>query len=203
MAKCTKHSTIKDGDGRIQRDEDGQPITRPCRNPAIDGAVVCRMHGGAAPQVKAKAAVRAEVMRWGLGDSKVDPGEVLLRLVSQSAARAERYSIELEALVGEHGGDIQAAMIADALIVTRDGEPMKAGEYIRGLAQLEAQERDRCAGFATKAVAAGLAERQVRLAERQAEIVIKAVEAALEAAGVPAGERGPAKLAAAQLLRVV
>jgi hypothetical protein len=28
--------------------------------------------------------------------------------------------------------------------------------------QLEAQERDRCANFATKAVAAGLAERTVR-----------------------------------------
>jgi hypothetical protein len=34
-----------------------------------------------------------------------------------------------------------------------------------GLAQLEAQERDRCAGFAAKAVAAGLAERTVRIAE--------------------------------------
>jgi hypothetical protein len=49
---------------------------------------VCRWHGGAAGQVKAKAAVRAEVLNWGLGDSHVDPGEVLLRLVNQSAARA-------------------------------------------------------------------------------------------------------------------
>jgi hypothetical protein len=48
---------------------------------------VCRFHGGASPHVASKAAVRAEVMSWGLGDTNVDPGEVLLRLVTQSAAR--------------------------------------------------------------------------------------------------------------------
>jgi hypothetical protein len=59
---------------------------------AIPGGTVCRWHGGAAGQVKAKAAVRAELLGWGLGDATVDPGEVLLRLVTQSAARAERYA---------------------------------------------------------------------------------------------------------------
>jgi hypothetical protein len=59
---------------------------------AIPGGTVCRWHGGAASQVKVKAAIRAEVMNWGLGDSYVDPGEVLLRLVTQSAAPAERYA---------------------------------------------------------------------------------------------------------------
>jgi hypothetical protein len=61
-----------------------------CKRKAIPGGTVCRYHGGA-QQVKAKAAVRAELLGWGLGDSTVDPGEVLLRLVTQSAARAERY----------------------------------------------------------------------------------------------------------------
>jgi hypothetical protein len=63
-----------------------------CKAKAIPGGTVCRWHGGNAKQVKAKAAIRAEVMNWGLGDSTVDPGEVLLRLVTQSAARAERYA---------------------------------------------------------------------------------------------------------------
>ena len=63
---------------------------------AIKGGEVCRKHGGAAGQVKAKAAVRAELLSWGLGDATVDPGEVLLRLVTQSAARAERYAMLLE-----------------------------------------------------------------------------------------------------------
>src|SRR5688572_4630729 len=63
-----------------------------CKARAIPGGTVCRWHGGGAKQVKAKAAVRAELLGWGLGDSTVDPGEVLLRLVSQSSARAELYA---------------------------------------------------------------------------------------------------------------
>jgi hypothetical protein len=51
-----------------------------CKRKAIPGGEVCRYHGGSARQVKVKAAIRAEVMNWGLGDSIVDPGEVLLRL---------------------------------------------------------------------------------------------------------------------------
>ncbi len=40
------------------------------------------------------------------------------------------------------------------------------GEAIRGLADLEGKERERCANFEAKAVAAGLAERTARGAER-------------------------------------
>jgi hypothetical protein len=36
------------------------------------GREVCRKHGGGAPAVKAKAAIRAEVMNWGRGDTHVD-----------------------------------------------------------------------------------------------------------------------------------
>ena len=31
-----------------------------CRNPAMNGATVCRMHGGAAPQVRARAQRRQQ-----------------------------------------------------------------------------------------------------------------------------------------------
>jgi hypothetical protein len=134
-----------------------------CKRKAIPGGEVCRYHGGSARQVKVKAAIRAEVMNWGLGDSIVDPGEVLLRLVTQSAAGAQRDASELEQLVDDEG--LAAAMVGEIEIPTKHGG-YKADEYIRGLAQLEAQERDRCANFATKAVAAGLAERTVRVAER-------------------------------------
>src|SRR5215217_291689 len=40
------------------------------KNKAIPGGTVCRFHGGASPDVDSKAAVRAEVMNWGLGDTK-------------------------------------------------------------------------------------------------------------------------------------
>lgn len=212
---------------------------KPCRRYAILGGKVCPSHGGKAPKVRAMAAVRAEVSRWGLADSAVEPGEQLLRLVSQSAARAERYARLLEqaydaaerlreaheagGLLVSAGDDEESAAVqaaradldrifttggVSALVGTvyadsKTGGIFATGEQIRGLVKLEAEERDRCAKFASLAVAAGLAERQVRLAERQAEIVIDAIDAALDALGVPAENRGAAKLAAARHLKVV
>jgi len=149
-----------------------------CEKNAITGGTVCATHGGSTRIVKARAAVRAEVMRWGLGDSTVDAGEVLLRLVSQSARRAELYADELERLT-RGAKTLEEALVGDSKILVGDALE-KVGEYIRGMAVLEAQERDRCAGFAAKAVAAGLAERQVRLAERQGALIATLIRSLLD-----------------------
>lgn len=188
---CTAHKTNGD----------------PCKNSARKGATVCGAHGGNTPQVARRALVRAELEDWGLGDTNVDPGEVLLRLVSQSAARAERYARLLEEAY-DAAERLKEAHDAEELIETvegveetsamqvarddlrrifstggvsalightydssRDGGIYATGEQIRGLADLEAKERDRCANFAAKAVAAGLATRQVELAERQGALI--------------------------------
>lgn len=142
-----------------------------CGRHAVIGATVCAVHGGSAPQVKAKAAVRAEVLAWGLGDAVDDPGEVLLRLVTQSRMRVQQLSAEIERKVAELDGlSLESILVGDTLVPGEFGET-KVGEYIRGLVQLEAQERDRLANFCAKAIAAGLAERTVRMAERQGEML--------------------------------
>lgn len=151
----------------------------PCKNNAIGGGTVCRMHGGANPKTAAKAAVRAEVAAWTLGQAVDDPGEVLLRLVTQSRVRADRYATLIAEKVEESGIDLEAILIGDTMAVTMDGDAVKTGEYIRGLIQLENQERDRLATFATKAIAAGLAERQVRLAERQGALLAQVMVAVM------------------------
>lgn len=138
----------------------------------MPGSDKCRRHLPN-PQARANAAVRAEVHRWGLGDVHVDPGEVLLRLVSQSARRAEDYAAELERHVAE------SPSLREALIGQVYGEFGPAEEYIRGLVTLEAQERDRCAGFAAKAIAAGLATRTVELAERMGQQMSEVLRAVL------------------------
>jgi hypothetical protein len=137
----------------------------PCKNFPIVGGTVCPTHGGAAPQVRAKAAARYEVMKWGLGGLDTDPGETLLRLVAQSSIRAQRYAEELAEHIAEKPS------LRDALVGEAWGEGGKTGEFVRGLAQLESAERDRCANFCRLAIAAGLAERQVRLAERQGQLM--------------------------------
>lgn len=232
---------LRDDDGKFiyERDDDGECITRPCPQLPRAGATVCHTHGGSAPQVKSRALVRRELDSWGLGDFTVDPGVILLRLVSQSAARAELYATLLaeaydaaERLKEAHDAtdlvetpegedetaatqtaraDLDrifttggvAALIGNTYSASNAGSVYATGEAIRGLAKLEADERDRCAGFAAKAVAAGLAERVVRLAEKEAAMVIAAVDAALDAAGIPVSERGPAKRAAARHLQAV
>jgi hypothetical protein len=60
-----------------------------------------------------------------------------------------------------------AALVGNTYGAAKDVGVYVTGEAIRGLAELEAKERERCASFASKAVAAGIAERTVRIAERQ------------------------------------
>jgi hypothetical protein len=72
-----------------------------------------------------------------------------------------------------------AALVGNTYGAAKDVGVYVTGEAIRGLADLEAKERDRCANFASKAVAAGLAERTVRVAERQGQLMVEMVQAAL------------------------
>jgi hypothetical protein len=194
-----------------------------CKNKAIPGGAVCRFHGGASPHVASKAAVRAEVMNWGLGDTAVDPGEVLLRLVTQSAARAETYArllqeafdaaerlkqaheegANVEALGDENADTAEtardldrifntgglAALVGNTYGAAKDVGVYVTGEAIRGLADLEAKERERCANFASKAVAAGLNERMVRLAERQGELLAQVIRGVLDELGLSAEQK--------------
>jgi len=149
------------------------------------GATVCPKHGGNAPQVVAKAAVRAEVTRWGLDDETVDPGTVLLRLVAQSSRRVASYSAAVQRLADEHDGDITKALTSTKFAATEDGGAVPTGEYTRAMVELEERERDRCANFCKIAIAAGLAERQVRMAEQFGAAMAGMVHRALDRAGVP------------------
>lgn len=153
-----------------------------CKRPAVQGALVCRYHGGNAPQVRRRAAVVAELSAWGLSDATEDPGEVLLRLVTQSARRAAFYADLLEqqyaaAEAEDSDGTTVLPRGIGALIghkmgaAGKDGVLFEQEEAIRGLVQLEAMERDRCSRFAKTALDAGIAERSIRIAERQGALI--------------------------------
>lgn len=193
----------------------------PCDGWVVAGTERCRMHAGKkGSQAKAKGAIVVELRKWGLGDVHVDPGETLLRLVSQSAARVDMLSRALgeaydaadrlraaheahELVAVDSIGDPAAAELAArtdldrifltggiaALIghtytATQAGGIYATGEAIRGLALIEAQERDRLANFCAKAITAGLAERQVRLAERMGEQIAAVMRMVLSGLGL-------------------
>jgi hypothetical protein len=68
------------------------------------------------------------------------------------------YAAEVSRVVAEHG--LQQALVGETLLVDpNNGRLHKVGEYIRGLATLENQERDRTAKYSDPAIRAGLAER--------------------------------------------
>jgi hypothetical protein len=112
---------------------------------------------------------------------------VLLRLVSQAANRAEYLAGLLEEQMqrveqGESTTTLPARLavfVGRTFALNRNGEPVPVAEAIRALVQLEAEERERCASFAAKAIAAGLAERQVRLAERTGAMMAEVLQAVL------------------------
>lgn len=186
--KCTKRKSPSRGGG-------------PCGAYAVKGTVppICAGHGGKAPQVRRKAHVRAELQAWGLNDqvSLVDPVETMLRLLTQSYARVELYSgLMREAFdAGERqdAGDGSAADDLERVLTTggvraligykrsaaADGTIYRSEEIVRGLAKLEAEERDRAMKFAERAVAAGLNERIVRVAEHTGAMLATVLRSAL------------------------
>lgn len=202
----------------------------PCGANVIAGTTGCWRHAGKKrKQAKAEGQVALELRRWGLNDTAIDPGVVMVRLVSQSAERVALYA-DLLGQAYEAAERLKSAHDAEDLIVTdtdadlehpedpsvqaarqdlrrifttggvaaligykfdadRDGRIYATEEAVRGLAKLEAEERDRCASFAAKAVAAGLAERQVRLAEQHGALMAATFRGALDDADVPAEVR--------------
>lgn len=96
-----------------------------------------------------------------------------------SVADRDRAAQDLQRVFASGG---VSALIGHTYSSSEDGV-FAASEAIRGLVTLEAQERDRAAGMAAKAVAAGLATRQVELAEQQGALVASAIRAVLTQLG--------------------
>lgn len=183
----------------------------PCRNAAVTGATVCRLHGGAAPQVRRAGAVRAArleahaeaermVARAGVD---ADPIEHLLESLHRAAAlcevwgqmvaaldaKAEREARQAETLRGELGYDVDRDPASPNDLVVRPGDLLLALNY-RGEAHVhpfvtEYQTAlDRRARFAKLCIDAGIAERQVRLAEQQGRLIAQAIRGILSELGV-------------------
>lgn len=153
--------------------------------------MVCKFHGGNAPQAKAAAArrrveVEARQVLAELGVSPVgDPLEALLRLAGQVLAWQE----------------------ATAALVNRLDSVRYAGangaEQLRAEVQLYERAMDRAIQVLSAIARLGIDERLVAVTEKQADAVVGAINAALEAAGVSGDQAERARRAAARHLRSV
>lgn len=109
MAKCTAHSS-----------QTGQP----CRNNAIDGATVCRMHGGSARQVKAKALERIQA-------AAESAAAELARLAVSADSEAVRVSA-IKDLLDRAGLTAKQIIEQDVTVHAQD-------DFTRVVAELEAE----------------------------------------------------------------
>lgn len=153
-----------------------------CVGPIVKGTKRCRMHAGVKAEVaKAKGEITQD-LRQALAYTGpvIDSGEIMLKASSAAWYRAQMLTAELDRVVGDHE-TLRDALTGNTYAVTEDGRQVKTGEYIRAMAQLEAQWWDRAFQYATKVTAAKLAiaDRAALRLDRQAEALAHLAQAVL------------------------
>lgn len=143
----------------------------PCTNWPMKGAKVCHAHGGRAPQVKAAAKRRQEqqtalaaVATYGL-PRQIAPDQALLEEVHRTAG----HVAWLHQLIGG----------LDQTGLTQRAENGTTSPAV--WVDLYQRERAHLVKVAASAIAAGIAERQVKLAEQQGALLAGAVQRILDA----------------------
>jgi hypothetical protein len=166
-----------------------------CHGLAVRGTPACRIHGGQATDVlKAKGAA-LDAWRAVPGRPGVSPSEAVMAMLHMSWARVHVYAGLLERQVAQAqddfvgqglggGGDPELGPGAGLIGHTRSASPSVgvyvSGEAVRGLAGLEAAERDRCVRFAKAAHDMGIADREIRLAEAHGALLAGAISRILD-----------------------
>jgi hypothetical protein len=159
-----------------------------CGNLALQGTTVCRLHGGAAPQVQARivrddaeARMRRQLAKLGQAEPIGDPLTALQQLAGESwqwkAFLAERVK-ELDQL----------------------GYAGVAGEQIKAVVSLYQTALTTTASMLLGIARADIDERLVAIEQKQAKTVLDGVHAVLDWLGVPAEHRREAvKIVAGRL----
>jgi hypothetical protein len=164
--KCTGH-----------RKSDRQPCGM---NPA-EGADVCRMHGGAAPQVKAAARSRVQeqlaasaAARWAL-PVEMGPGEGLLAEVHRTAGVIAWVEAQIVRVTGETPDNlVRGTRSVKRSEHSQNGTETvtEAGPGVHEWLQLWQKERRHFVEVCRVTLAAGIEAKRVRLAEEQAQSIV-------------------------------
>lgn len=145
-----------------------------CRAPRVKGALVCRVHGGAAPQVQRAAAGRVveEEARRTFG-----------RLADHAVPVADPFTA-LALMAGEVVAwkDFCAGRIADLRDLSSTDE--KGAEQIDAEIALFERALDRCVSTLAAIAKLDIDARLARIDQMRADAVVRAVEAGIAAAGI-------------------
>jgi hypothetical protein len=136
-----------------------------CKRYPVPGATVCTMHGGAAPQVQAKAAERQLEAAADTVIRKLWPGLSEASPVKDPVASMERLAGALEQLVDEAGSRVS------------DLKHLAGGKDLTQLrAEVVLLERalGHLRGLLVDMARLGIAERQVEIEQEKARMVVQA-----------------------------
>lgn len=165
-----------------------------CKRWPVRGATVCTSHGGAAGQVRRKAASRV--------------AEAAARAaLAPYAADSEPVTDPLAALLALAGEVLAFKTYVAGRVAELDAGDWRyntaVAEQVRGEITLYERALDRAARVLADINRLNLEERMVRLSERQASLVVVAFERLMEALGLDDGQQERALALAPAILREV
>lgn len=154
---------------------------RPCGSYAVKGAVVCRKHGGSAPQIK--KAAKLNYARY-IVQEKVRREVGALAVDVPIESRVTDPLIELQRLTTEaiHFKDVLGKMVnelKDIERITTDG-----AVQIRAAVQLYGEAMDRTAKFLDMAMKHDIAGKIVQIEAAKVSAISAAISRALASAGL-------------------
>lgn len=155
-----------------------------CKAWAVPGGLVCKWHGGRAPQVQRKAAenLAAEAARQAAQTLAVPidttPEQALIDEVKRAAGMVAFYQARVEEVDEENRDDLVWGMTKHDQSGEFPGPTFEAAPNM--WLQLWNQERDRLVRVAAAAIKAGIEERRVKLAESEGMLVAAVIRRILD-----------------------
>lgn len=188
-----------------------------CARYAIEGGTVCRVHGGAAPAVRAAAARRtaeakaaAAVATLGL-PVDITPTEALLQEVQWTAGHVKWLRSKVQEVGSKPANrpDPQHPLVWGTTKVATKNATSSPGSNTEHAAttsiwyDLYAKERAHLVTVCSAALKAGVEERRIRLAEQQGDLVAEAIRRILNALNLTPKQQRLVPIVVPQQLRLI
>lgn len=169
-----------------------------CGQYAIRGAIVCRTHGGSAPQSREAARrrlfeqrVKSEVSELmtqyedETGDEVIDPLETLIEMLKHAKLMARLLA---------------SLTVGSGVLAIEDSRGDLKSHPLAGQHEYWVE---RCARFAKLAIDSGVEERRVQIAESHAAAMVAAVQSSFDALDLTPEQAAKAPQVVAALLRAI